>query len=381
MRAGRLLALLLGILLFFSLFGVTAMAEETVPQVPEGFEELGEYLPEESIGALPEGFFSADPKELGGAVGEMMEPRALLRFVGELLHGELRGALRLLATLCGLLIFAALFETVRASCGSDALGGAVRFCAAAAIFSAILATQYGHLLRVEEYFERLSSLMGGMIPVAASVWAMGGNVTTAAAGSSTLYLFLTVCEVLCKGTVVPVCVFCMAVALCQGLGGGVGLRGVADTVKKIYTFCLGLVMTLLLSALGAQTTLTAAADSMTARTAKLLSSTVIPVVGGSVGETLRTVASGVGYLKTVVGLGGVALLLLLVLPILLELILTRLAFLLGRGVADLLGCESEGKLLGELGALYGCMIAAVAMSGVMFLLGMVLFVKSVVAMG
>ena len=203
----------------------------------------------------------------------------------------------------------------------------------------------------------------------------------ASAGTSTLYLFLTVCEALCAKTVLPVCCFCTALALCHTLTPDLGMRGLGSAVKKVYTFSLGMIMTLLLASLASQTTLTAAADCTAARAAKLVSSTAIPVVGGSVGDTLRTVASGVGYLKSVVGIGGIVCLCLLILPILLSLILTRLAFLLGSGVADLLGCESEGRLIYELGTVYGCMIAVVAMSGVMFILALCLFIKTAVAVG
>ena len=111
----------------------------------------------------------------------------------------------------------------------------------------------------------------------------------------------------------------------------------------------------------------------------MVSSTVIPVVGGSVGETLRTVAAGVQYLKSVVGIGGILLVAFLLLPTLLSLIMTRFVFLLASGIAEILGCENEGKFLSELGNLYGCMIAVVSMSSVMFILALTIFVKSMVA--
>jgi hypothetical protein len=117
-----------------------------------------------------------------------------------------------------------------------------------------------------------------------------------------------------------------------------------------------------------------------ARTAKLVSSTVIPTVGGSVGETLRTVAASVQYLKSVVGIGGILLVLLLVLPTLLSLIAVRLVFLLAGGVAEMLGCEREARLLGELGSVFGCMLAVSAISGVMFILALTVFLKSTVAL-
>ena len=210
---------------------------------------------------------------------------------------------------------------------------------------------------------------------------MGGNVATASAGTGTLYVFLAVCQRVCAASILPICGVMTVLALCGTLSPEIGVRGIAGAIKKIYTFSLGAIMTLLLASLSAGTTLTAAADSTTARAARLAASTAIPIVGGSVGETLRTLSAGVQYMKGIVGFGGVLLLLLLVLPVLLSLIFTRLAFLLSVGVAELLGCDREARLLGELSGIWGTMIAVVAMSAVMFVLALVLFVRTVVAVG
>ena len=138
-------------------------------------------------------------------------------------------------------------------------------------------------------------------------------------------------------------------------------------------------MTLLVMLLSVQTTLSAAADGTAARAAKMVASSVIPIVGGSVSETLRTVASGVQYIKSVVGVGAIALIIILLLPTLVSLVLTRLAFIISGCVADMLGCESESRLLGELGGVWGCMIAVVSMTAVMFILALSIFIKSAVA--
>ncbi|MBE6546754.1 MAG: hypothetical protein E7668_04875 [Ruminococcaceae bacterium] len=381
MRRRRFYIWLLAFCAVLLVFGGTVCIAETgeLGTMPEDFGTLSELLDGEAEALLPEGLDSSDPQIAGAAVERMVSPDYLLGVLSDLTGAGLRDAARLLGQLCGLLILAAIFGTLRRSLGSDTLSAAVRFCTTAAIFAAILHLQSEHLARVALFFDRLCSLMGAMIPIAGTLWAMGGNVTTASAGTATLSVFLTVCQRLCAETILPVCGICTALALCNTLSPETGLRGMGGTVKKLYTFSLGMIMTLLVASLGSQTTLTAAADSTAARAARVVSSNIIPVVGGSVGDTLRTVASGVGYLKSVVGIGGIVFLLLLLLPTLLSLLLTRLAFLLGSGVADLLGCETEGKLLSELGSVWGCMIAVVAMSSVMFILGLTIFVKTTVA--
>lgn len=356
-------------------------AESEGLTLPEGFWDAAEEISGQEGVTLPEGLDSKDPEEVGEAIQGMTDPRSLLETVLAIFRSQWGSALRLLATLCGLLILSSVFGTVRSSLGSEGTATVFRFCSTAAILAAILAVQIGHLESVRDFLGRLSDLMGAMIPVLGSLWAMGGNVTTAAAGTGTLYVFLTVTERLCAATVIPVCGFCSSLALCSALSPQVGVKGLSGAVKKIYTFSLGLVMTILLFSLSSQTALTAAADSVTARAARTVSSTVIPIVGGAVGDTLRVLGSSVQYMKSIVGLGGILFLFLLLLPCLVSLLLCRLAILLATGVAELLGCDVEGRLLGDLGGIYAVLIAVVSMCSVMFMLALTLFVRTAVAVG
>lgn len=365
--------------IIFCLSGaIVRMAAETMP---DGYAAVEEALPEEIRDRLPEAEDATDAAQVGEVIGEMMRAEYLLTYVREFFGLEMGNGLRLLAKVVGLLILSAVFAAFRDAFSSQALAKAVRFCTTAAIFAAVLSFLAEHFRQVQRFLEHLSTLMEAMIPVAGSLWAMGGNVSTAAAGTAGMYSFLAVCQHLCAKITVPLCCFCTALALCSALAPDTGLRGLAGAVKKIYTFLLGLMMSLLLASLGSQTVLSAAADSTTARAAKFVSASAIPIVGGSVGETLRTVAASVQYLKSVVGIGGVLFILLLLIPVLLTLVMTRLAFLLGGGVAELLGCDAEGRLLSELGHVYGCMIAVVAMTSVMFIFALVIFIKTTVAVG
>jgi len=359
-------------------FTLSVMGSEN-DKLPTGLSSVEGALSNEARDELPDGFFSEDPQKAGEAVSEVTDIRYTFDLVARFLRDEGLAFAILLMKLCGLLMIASIVGALQRSISSEALAGAVRFCSVSVIFATVIHMQIDHLRAVGLFFERLSAVMTAMIPITGAVWAMGGNISTASSGTAAMYVFLSVCEGICAKSVIPVCCVFTVLALCNTLSPEMGLRGFSGALKKIYTFFLGMVMTLLMASLTAQTTLTSAADSTAARAARLVSSNVIPVVGGSVGDALRTVAASVQYLKSIVGIGGIVIVALLLLPTLLSLIMTRLAFLLGSGIADILGCDMEGKLLSELGGVYAIMIAVVSMSSVMFIFALTIFSKTMVA--
>ncbi len=350
-------------------------------KMPNEYTELAEGLPGEIADNIPDDIYSDDIEKVGAAVSEMCSVDYLFSAIASAFSFGIKDAARLLVMLSGVLVLSSVFSAFKSSVASETMSRAVSFCTSCALFGCVISMQAEHFLRVEEFFERLSFIMNGMIPVASVVYAMGGNLSTAAASSGTLYIFLAFCEQVCRTSILPVAALCTAFSLCSSFSANINLHGLSTAIKKCYTFILGLMMTVLLAVLSSQTILSSAADSVSARAAKLVASNVIPIVGSSVGDTLRTLSSSIGYLKSVCGIGGILFIILLVLPILVTLLLTRGVFILAVAVADLVGCENESKLLSELGSVYGVLVAVVSMCSVMFILALTIFVRCTVALG
>ncbi len=328
-------------------------------------------------GDLPGG----DIDTLGQNLTELLSVQRIFEEITSWISAALPRALSTLATLMGILLVSAAARGLSGGIDGEKTAAAFDFLSTAAISAALLGSQYVEIQRTAEFFDGIGSLMDAMIPVTGAVLAMGGNVSTAGAGTATLYLMLSATQRLVAGAVVPVCAVLVAASVCSALSGGNILCGFSGAVKKCYTFFIGLIMTVFVFVLGAQTTVAGAADTAAARSGKLIASTVIPVVGGAVGDTLRTVAGSVGYIKSVVGVGGILLIIILALPTLISLLLTRLVYIAVATAAEALGCHNESRLLSELGNVYGFLIGAVSVSAVAFTVALALFIRCAVAGG
>ena len=372
----RIIWLFVVLSIFFSPLCVSAEENIGIPDAEwNGFvdsvpPEAEEYF---DLGSLSE------QKSFSDSVEKMTEPSYIANVILELAGVELESSYKLLLLVAGILMISAVLNTVAGQSESAALKSVMRFCSLGAIFCSVGYIFYSHFSRLEMFFERIAVFINGMIPVTASIWALGGNVTTATAGSATLYCFLNVFEKLWAASAIPISALLIMLGFCDVLCTELKTGRIVGTVKKIYGFFLGLTMTVLLSALAAQTTLTAAADSVTARTGRLVTNTVIPIVGGNLGEALRTVASSVVYLKGIFGIGGIIIIALLTLPMALSIILTRFVFSVCSAFADIIGCGDEAKLLASFSDAYGSMLAVVVGVGMMFVLALCIFIKTVVA--
>ena len=375
----RLLAFAMAVT-FALLLAFPASAEEPSEALDEAYRSFVDGIPEDVASLLPSDLFSSDMDKVAGAAKEVSGFGWLVDRILTLLGAELDGAVALFGRLLSILVIAALASAVKSSIGSEALTGAVDLCAAAVIIGSMLSLTGEAVTAVSGFFERISTLVNGMIPLTGVLLALGGNVNTAVVSGGVMMIFLNVIENLCAATLPPVVGVCVAIAVADAFFGGGKLRGLGNFVKKVYTYFLGTVMLLLTFTLSVQTTLSASADGVAMKSAKMLAGRAIPVVGGAVGDTLRTVAGSVVYLKSTVGAVGVAAVALVLLPPLCTVVLYRLGLIAASACADLLGCSAEGKLLEAFVTVYGYLLAVMCICAVTTVFLLTIFVKCSVAM-
>ena len=362
---------------------VAAESETTasLDEMPDEYDDFLDAIPDDLRDRLPDGLFSDDPIEVGDAVGEMTNFTSLLQSLLSLVGLKLGDCISILASVCGLLILSAVCNTLKTSFRSETVARAFSFCATLVITLSLLTQSYRSLEAVTEYFSNLGIFTSATLPLMGALYAMGGNVSAAVAASSGLTIFMTLLETLIGKSIVPFCGICMAFALVNALDPSLRTGTLLSTIKKNYTTALAFVMMLLLAMLSTQNTLAARSDTLLMRSAKFAVGNMIPVVGGSVSELLRTVSTSVGYLRGTVGICGILLLLYMLLPTLVELLLLRATWQLSASLADLLGCDGQKKLLDEFASLLGYLVTAVCICSSVLLLSLSLLTHCASAIG
>lgn len=362
------------------LFVLPAAAEDALPDLREPLDEFYAAIPDELRSSLPDGLL-ADGLPDAETVREAGSLDALLGHVREALAEALPEAGQLLGRICFCTLFAALFNAVCTAFDGGRAGEIAQLCGRLCTAGLLLEAQLGQLEAVRACLRQLQVILNAMLPVLAAVLAAGGNAATATAGCGSLLLFLNLGENLCTSLFLPLVAASGGLAAVAWLPDGDRLRGLSACLKRVTTWAIGLFGAIFSAVLAFQTTLAAGADSVAARTVKFAVGSAVPVIGGVVGDTVRTVAGSLGYLKDTVGLLGILLLVLLVLPPLLRLLVHRVVLILGEAVAELLGCAGERKLLGEFAGASGTLLALLCGALLCFIFALVLFVRITLAIG
>ena len=218
------------------------------------------------------------------------------------------------------------------------------------------------------------------MPLFVTLYSAGGNTAAASVGGGGIGIFAFSVEQIFSKLAVPV-FGSMLCLVCVSSSVALRLDGFIRSLKRAYTNLITLVMSVFCAVLGSQTLIAGARDSVSLRAVKFITSSSIPIVGSSVGETLKTFAAGIGMLRKSSGIIGIVMILIITLPTVILLLLQGSSLNFCASFAETLGCSNEKALLDGISGIYGCLTASVIVVSVMLSFILILFCVSRVAIG
>ena len=368
MRRIRLVLLLLVIL--------TPYAYAAEDPVSDSFREewdiFVESVPEEIRPLAEDAFRSAN-------TGEVMKESLSVSYFLDKTVQELKDAwpssVGLLLSLTGLLIFSALFHRVYASLSSVAMKSAGELCSTLCLVLCITPLIQSASRVSEEFLGILATCSGGISPVICALFVSSGNITTASVTNASLMLVYTLFQNGNRVFLWPIVQLLYVLGFVGNVGGSLRLAGISRFIRQLFTWLLSLAMLFLSALIGVQSTMAISADSFSMKTAKFALGNFIPLVGNALSDAVGTVAGSLTLIKNTCGVLGIVTVALLLLPVLLHLLLHRMVIGAAQGMAELLGCEREGRLLGDVYATLGYILAVVALSSVLFVFILALIIS------
>lgn len=349
---------------FVILLGVCPVQADVLEQVEQvtGAGQLEQLIPPELSG---QGVWQGSQGDLWGA---------LLGFFQKCVSGLLGPALGFFGSLTVLLLTAAVLERIKESLPAATGQPIFDFVVLVSVASYVFGHTGALLEQVRAHVGAVCDFMLSLLPVTGALWVAGGTPACGSVQGAGLMLVLDVFMAVSDRVLVPLVNVLFGLCVAGALLGGI--PRVVRAVKKAFVTLCVFFMTLTLTLLGVQTSLAKSADSVALRSVKFAFSGFVPVIGSLVGESTRTVAAAVGFLKSSVGVFGVGVVLFMLCRPLVSIVLYKTALWAVSLLAQLCSCTRLGGFLEEVNELLGLLLALVLSVSVYFILALCLFCQT-----
>lgn len=281
----------------------------------------------------------------------------VLSEVLEMFRVRLREPLKLLCTLCGVVLLCALAESLASGEGGQLRG--VFSVVGVLCGAGIAAAAVGEVL--DETLGSLSSAANFavvFIPAFTGIAAVLGHVSTASAVNSSVLAATQLFSQLTVNLLAPMCGTLLGISAAGAANPQIKLDKLADVVRKLVTWGITLVMTVFMSVLSTQTLVASAADNAAIKAAKFVVSQGVPIVGGTISDSVNMFSGGIAALKGSVGTYGIIAAAAIILPVLVELICYRLALYFAETAAEIFGLKELAALFKSCCSVISVILAA-----------------------
>ena len=125
-----------------------------------------------------------------------------------------------------------------------------------------------------------------------------------------------------------------------------------------------------------QTAINSSADTLTAKTARFIIGSSVPVAGGVLSEALGTVLSSVTLLKSSIGIYGAVACAAILLPLITELLIWRAVLIITAGAAGLFSLPQISGLLKAVDSMMSVLLGIILTVGAVFIISLAVVVSA-----
>lgn len=329
----KIFIIIAAVLTFLSVSPLDCAAEDFSAQQSEMVEQVDELLEEYDLGGSADDLSGLSFGEIWAKVRESFAERV-------------NAPAKMLGTLLIVVVFTAVVqsagESMLSQSPTSSLYSMICVLTAVTVITPQLLTVYSRTMTA---ITRTGGFISVFVPIFAAMTAVSGGLTS---GGAYNVLILAASEAVVQLSVqflAPLLSAATILAITGSAFPNASLDSISALLKKLVTWGLTVVMTLFTGFVSMKCTLSAKADGVATKAAKLMISGFVPVVGGAVSDAYATVRSSFDVIRTTVGAAGTVAIVLIMLPPILELLLFRAVMWIGAAAADVFSAAQLSKLM------------------------------------
>ena len=325
------------------------------------------------------------PEDVGSLLDEKEAPAILsftevFEYILKKIKTSIYEPLTMTITLFVILVISSLYHKLAHLLQKNKMEAAFNFVINIVCAFSIMYLGYDCISISEKFVKQIADFSASLSPVISAVCLSSGKPNSSMVMGAGVSLFSGLCEGAFVLFLFPLIKVILILGSVANINDDIAdIKGMLLIAKKIFATILGFIVMLYTCVLSAQKMSAGAIDSVSFRSVRFAISSLVPVVGASLGEASRSVATSLGVLRESIGGVGISVVLLLTVPCAIRIIINRL-FLYGcAAIARFLSCRKEADMLENVASAWGYCLSLVLCSS--FMLIFVLAVFSRISVG
>lgn len=281
--------------------------------------------------------------DISKTAGEALQPKNIFVCFIESLKEFTSGKPKNLFMLLSVIFLASLTEVFKSSLGKAS--GIIDYVSLFTLMLLCFDTLNPLLLSVSDFLVKHTSFMLSLSGSASALLAASGAVSTAVSSSASSSFITAFTEICSVNIILPAVKVIIVLSSVSAISKSVDLSGIINFLKSFCTYGLGLVFSVFLAVHSLTLNIGASNDSLAFRSVRFTVARLVPVAGGMISESIKTVLAGMNVIKSAAGGIGIAYIIYTAIPCIVLVLSLKLSLLCALTVSKILGVRSHAAFI------------------------------------
>ena len=293
---------------------------------------------EYAAGIITDDDFARNPQaalELSETASLALKPQNIFVYMTESVKSILSGSYKELSLMLAVIILAAVLQIFSSNLGS--LYGITEYVSLLSLMLICFNMITPLLLSVTDFLEHHTAFMTSVTATSSALLSASGMPGSSAA-SSVSASFITAFTQLCAVNIVlPAVKVIIVLSSVGAISKWMNISGVTGFLKSFCSYGIGLLFAVFLGVHSLTLSISASADSIAFRSLRFTAARLIPVAGGMISESIKTVLAGMSLIKNTAGGIGIAYIIYTAIPAITSVLTFKLSVIIAIAVSKLFG--------------------------------------------
>jgi len=288
---------------------------------------------------------------------------------------EIKNTLKILGSVLIIIIIHSILKSITESLENQSVSK-VAYYVQYIIIVTIIMTNFSEIIDlVKTTIQNLIGFINSLLPILLTLLIATGNITTASTIQPVILLAITFIGNVITYIVLPVLLVSTALGIISKISDKVPIDRLSKYFKTGIVWLLGVMLTIFVGVVSIEGTLTSTVDGITAKTAKTAVSTLIPVVGKILGDSVDSVIGCANILKGAIGIVGVLVVISISIVPIIKISILSMSYYLTSAIIQPIADEKIISLLEQIGDTFKVLLAILFSIATMLIIGTTLVIK------
>ena len=321
-------------------------------------------------------FADADISEiLNSAISGKVDNSKIYKKILNLLGTEVQTGIKSLLSILAIIIIHSILKSISESLENDSISKLIYYVQYIAIVTIIMSNFSDVINLVKETSNNLIGFMNTLIPVLVSLMLYTGSITTSSILEPIILFLINFIGNLIQNILIPIILIIAAISIISKISDQVQVAKLSKFLKSSTLWFLGIILTIFVGIVSLEGTLASSVDGITAKTAKTIVSSAVPVVGKILGDVVDSVLGCGIILKNAVGFVGVVIIIGICIVPILKLSVLTISYKLVASISEVIADTKIVKLLDEMGDIFKILLGILFTIFFMVIIGTTLLIK------